>query len=221
MNTFSVILFSILIAGAGAGLIWLAVRNLPHSKHRSMFFGAVGVVTLIMLSLFCLTATLPRKVHRLLCDGSAEIEQQIETIAPGKTHEVLSIDELKAILSNTRQFSSFEKADDDMGIVIRLIASNVIGDRIEQMCNNIETEIALFEQTGNSVTIHNILSYLVVRTDAPVHKTAKVLEIIVLVASLVCFIMLVVLMQAIRKGYFSSKGVVFGEDINREPEVKE
>ena len=220
MNTFSVVLFAILIAGAGAGLIWLAVRCLPDSKYRNMYFGGAGAVTLLMLVLFCVTAALPRKVNNLLRNGSTEIEQQIETLAPGKTNEVLSTDELKTILSNTRQFSSFEGVDGDMGLVVRLIASNVIGDRIEQLCNNVETEMALFEQTGNKVTIHNILNYLVVRTDEPVHKAAKVLEIIVLVAALICFIALVVLIWAIRKEYFSkeSNGIVFGDDVNKEEE---
>ena len=215
MSTILIILCALMMAGAGAAVVRLALVYLVSRRHKALIIAGAVIAVVLFEVLFLSAAALPRKVNGLLNDAVRDVVLHLEEVSPGATTEELGVEDLKTLVSAAKDFSSFSDTDDDTGFVVRMIYESIVGDRIQSLCENVEAEVALFEQTGTTPTVCNILDYTVHRADAPIRRAAEILETAILVIALICFVVLGALVWAIRNDFFSSESkIIYGEDIS-------
>ncbi|MBP3482324.1 MAG: hypothetical protein J6K28_02895 [Alistipes sp.] len=215
MSTILIILCALMMAGAGAAVVRLALVYLVSRRHKVLIIAGAVIAVVLFEVLFLSAAALPRKVNGLLNDAVRDVVLHLEEVSPGATTEELGIEDIKTLVSAAKDFSSFSDMDDETGFVVRMIYESIVGDRIHSLCENVEAEVALFEQTGTTPTVCNILDYTVHRADDPIRRAAKILETVILVIAFICFVVLGALIWAIRNDFFSSESkIIYGEDIS-------
>ena len=193
MKAFTIILIVLIVLVLAALLVWYSTKLEKSSqKTFNIIFTVIG--TLLLMALLLSVTALPKTTDKLLTSGIEGIRTQINSVKPGSADSEMDATQFKAYLNDSKEMS---------GYYIRMF---------NRFAKNLDANMAVFEDTGTTFSVTNILNYVKDQTVKPVRTAAKVLEIVVTVASALFLILMFVWANSIKKGAFS-KGTTFGETV--------
>lgn len=214
MNIVLIVFFAILIAAAFAGVGYLGYE-LQH-KDKWWIVALAAVCAVVGEALFVAAACIPSKATQLLADSFERTEMSINTLLPGQTNKVMTTNEIKTILSDTKATTGYIKENEAIGWVSRTVGVSVYVDVIDNFLDSSEQSIRYFEENNIPFTIHNIFEKLQRDAQGYILGAAKVLEIVVLVVALLVAVALLVFYLLVKKGALDAPAVVFGDEAEGE-----
>ena len=214
MNTFYIVLFTLLLLGIPGAIIWFLILPLKKSTEKNIIFAITILISLVVVTLFIASAFVPSKINRFIESEIVEIEHQINQISPEYTHQTLNAETIKNLISDSKQIRSYLNNNDDVNFIVRVIGVNAYISYLENFCENINTYLNEFEETNTPFTLHNIFISLKEKSQTPVLQTIKVIEIIIIVVAFVAYLAILIWVMAIKKGWMSNSnnGIIFGEN---------
>lgn len=214
MQTICVVTFAVLIVALAVLFIFHLLLPMPPSNEKKIFIVSTIVGTILFEALFIATAFIPSKAEQLISQNIVLIEGKINTISPNYTDEVLDVEKVKTLISDTKQIRTYINENSDVNFIIRIIGVSAYLGYVEDFCDHIESNFLEFQEFGIPFTLHNIFNFMLDKTASPILKTTKVLEIIILVVTGLFFLFLIIFYFLHKKGVLATtnKSIVFGEE---------
>lgn len=215
MNTFYVVIFALLIMAVPAIIIWFLILPLKKSTGKNVIFSIIILTTLLLATLFIASAFIPKKINQFIDFEIGQVESQINQISPDYTQQVLNAETIKNLISDSKQIRSYLNNNDEVNFIVRSIGVNAYISYLEDFCDNINLYLNEFETTNTPFTLHNIFLSLKAKSQTPILKATKIIEIIILVLAFIVNLALTIWAFAIKKEWVNStnNGVVFGNDV--------
>ena len=215
MNTFYVVIFALLIMAVPAIIIWFLILPLKKSTGKNVIFSIIILTTLLLAALFIASAFIPKKINQFIDFEIGQVESQINQISPDYTRQVLNAETIKNLISDSKQIRSYLNNNDEVNFIVRSIGVNAYISYLEDFCDNINLYLNEFETTNTPFTLHNIFLSLKEKSQTPILKATKIIEIIILVLAFIVNLALTIWAFAIKKEWINStnNGVVFGNDV--------
>jgi len=215
MNTFYVVIFALLIMAVPAIIIWFLILPLKKSTGKNVIFSIIILTTLLLATLFIASAFIPKKINQFIDFEIGQVESQINQISPDYTQQVLNAETIKNLISDSKQIRSYLNNNDEVNFIVRSIGVNAYISYLEDFCDNINLYLNEFETTNTPFTLHNIFLSLKEKSQTPILKATKIIEIIILVLAFIVNLALTIWAFAIKKEWINStnNGVVFGNDV--------
>ncbi|MGM9745772.1 MAG: hypothetical protein ACI30H_02270 [Paludibacteraceae bacterium] len=215
MNIFYIVLFTLLLLGIPGTIIWFLILPLKKSTEKNIIFAITILISIVVVTLFIASAFVPSKIDRFIETEIAEVEHQINRISPEYTQQTLNAETIKNLIADSKQIRSYLNNNDDVNFIVRVIGVNAYISYLENFCENIDIYLNEFEETNTPFTLHNIFISLKEKSQTPVLQTIKIIEIIIIVVAFVAYLAILIWVMAIKKGWISNDGIVFGE--NQQP----
>lgn len=215
MNTFYVVIFALLIVAVPTIIIWFLILPLKKSTKKNILFAATILTAILLITLFIASAFIPKKINQFIDFEIGQVENQINQISPDYTQQVLNAETIKNLISDSKQIRSYLNSNDDVNFLVRIIGINAYISYLEEFANNINLYLNEFETTNTPFTLHNIFLSLKEKSQTPILKATKIIEIIILVLAFIVNLALTIWAFAIKKEWIIStnNGVVFGNDV--------
>lgn len=215
MNAFSIVVFTLLLVAVPTAIVWFLILPLKKSTLKFFIFSVTILATLIVTFLFAGSSFLPKKINRFIDYEMVYIENQINQISPDYTQKVLDTETVNKLISDSRQIRSYLESNEEVGFVVRNIGVGAYLSYLENFVENVDFYLYEFESTGTPFTLHNIFLSIKDKSQQPILKTVKIIEIIILVFGLIVNVLLLIWAVALKKGWMgdSNDGVVFGDDV--------
>lgn len=209
MKTSLIILIFLAIIALTALTVWYASR-LEKSRHKT--FNIILTITgavLIMVLLLGVTK-IPSSTDKILTTGIAQIKTQLESLNPGSTDTDMDATQFKAYLNKSQDVSDYLINNEYAGFLTRTFGVRYYIKMFNKFANNLDDNMKIFEEAGNTFSVNNILNYVKGQTIKPVLTATKVLEILVTIIAILFILIMFIWAASIKKGKIS-KGVTFGE----------
>ncbi len=214
MNTFYVVIFALLIVAVPTIIIWFLILPLKKSTKKNILFAATILTAILLITLFIASAFIPKKINQFIDFEIGQVENQINQISPDYTQQVLNAETIKNLISDSKQIRSYLNSNDDVNFLVRIIGINAYISYLEEFANNINLYLNEFETTNTPFTLHNIFLSLKEKSQTPILKATKIIEIIILVLAFIVNLALIIWSFAVKKEWINSagNGVVFGDE---------
>ena len=212
MKTSLIILIFLAIIALTALTVWYASR-LEKSRHKT--FNIILTITgavLIMILLLGITK-IPSSTDKILTTGIAQIKTQLESLNPGSTDTDMDATQFKAYLNKSQDVSDYLINNEYAGFLTRTFGVRYYIKMFNIFANNLDDNMKMFEEAGNTFSVNNILNYVKEQTVKPVLTATKILEIVVATVAALFLLIMFIWAASIKKGKIS-KGVTFGETTN-------
>ena len=196
-------------------IIWFLILPLKKSTGKNVIFSIIILTTLLLATLFIASAFIPKKINQFIDFEIGQVESQINQISPDYTQQVLNAETIKNLISDSKQIRSYLNNNDEVNFIVRSIGVNAYISYLEDFCDNINLYLNEFETTNTPFTLHNIFLSLKEKSQTPILKATKIIEIIILVLAFIVNLALTIWAFAIKKEWINStnNGVVFGNDV--------
>ncbi len=214
MNTFYVVIFAILLLAIPTAIVRFLIIPLKKSTEKNVLFAITILTTLLLLTLFIASASIPKKINQFIDFEIAQIENQINQISPEYTHQDLNAETIKNLISDSKKIRSYLDDNDEVNFIVRTIGINAYISYIENFCENIDLYLNEFEATNTPFSLHNIFISLKEKSQVSIFKATKIIEIIILVIAFIINIIILIWAFAVKKQWMenSNNGIVFGEN---------
>ena len=214
MNTFYVVIFTILILAIPATIIRFLIIPLKKSIEKNILFAITILTTVLLITLFIASAFIPKKINQFIDFEIAQIENQINQISPEYTHQDLNAETIQNLISDSKKIRSYLDDNDKVNFVVKTIGINAYISYIENFCENIDLYLNEFEATNTPFSLHNIFISLKEKSQVSIFKATKIIEIIILVIAFIINIIILIWAFAVKKQWMenSNNGIVFGEN---------
>jgi hypothetical protein len=214
MNTFYVVIFTILILAIPATIIRFLIIPLKKSTEKNILFAITILTTVLLITLFIASAFIPKKINQFIDFEIAQIENQINQISPEYTHQDLNAETIQNLISDSKKIRSYLDDNDEVNFVVKTIGINAYISYIENFCENIDLYLNEFEATNTPFTLHNIFISLKEKSQVSIFKATKIVEIIILIIAFIINIVILIWAFAVKKQWMenSNNGIVFGEN---------
>jgi len=214
MNTFYVVIFTILILAIPATIIRFLIIPLKKSTEKNILFAITILTTVLLITLFIASAFIPKKINQFIDFEIAQIENQINQISPEYTHQDLNAETIQNLISDSKKIRSYLDDNDEVNFVVKTIGINAYISYIENFCENIDLYLNEFETTNTPFTLHNIFISLKEKSQVSIFKATKIVEIIILIIAFIINIVILIWAFAVKKQWMenSNNGIVFGEN---------
>ena len=214
MNTFYVVIFTILILAIPATIIRFLIIPLKKSTEKNILFAITILTTVLLITLFIASAFIPKKINQFIDFEIAQIENQINQISPEYTHQDLNAETIQNLISDSKKIRSYLDDNDEVNFVVKTIGINAYISYIENFCENIDLYLNEFEATNTPFSLHNIFISLKEKSQVSIFKATKIIEIIILVIAFIINIIILIWAFAVKKQWMenSNNGIVFGEN---------
>ena len=214
MNTFYVVIFTILILAIPATIIRFLIIPLKKSTEKNILFAITILTTVLLITLFIASAFIPKKINQFIDFEIAQIENQINQISPEYTHQDLNAETIQNLISDSKKIRSYLDDNDEVNFVVKTIGINAYLSYIENFCENIDLYLNEFEATNTPFTLHNIFISLKEKSQVSIFKATKIVEIIILIIAFIINIVILIWAFAVKKQWMenSNNGIVFGEN---------
>ena len=211
MKAFTIILIVLIVLVLAALLVWYSTKLEKSSqKTFNIIFTVIG--TLLLMALLLSVTALPKTTDKLLTSGIEGIRTQINSVKPGSANSEMDATQFKEYLNDSKEMSDYLLENEYASFLTRTFGVRYYIRMFNRFAKNLDANMAVFEDTGTTFSVTNILNYVKDQTVKPVRTAAKVLEIVVTVASALFLILMFVWANSIKKGAFS-KGTTFGETV--------
>ena len=214
MNTFYVVIFTILILAIPATIIRFLIIPLKKSTEKNILFAITILTTVLLITLFIASAFIPKKINQFIDFEIAQIENQINQISPEYTHQDLNAETIQNLISDSKKIRSYLDDNDEVNFVVKTIGINAYISYIENFCENIDLYLNEFEATNTPFSLHNIFISLKEKSQVSIFKATKIIEIIILIIAFIINIVILIWAFAVKKQWMenSNNGIVFGEN---------
>lgn len=214
MNTFYVVIFTILILAIPATIIRFLIIPLKKSTEKNILFAITILTTVLLIILFIASAFIPKKINQFIDFEIAQIENQINQISPEYTHQDLNAETIQNLISDSKKIRSYLDDNDEVNFVVKTIGINAYISYIENFCENIDLYLNEFEATNTPFSLHNIFISLKEKSQVSIFKATKIIEIIILIIAFIINIIILIWAFAVKKQWMenSNNGIVFGEN---------
>jgi hypothetical protein len=214
MNTFYVVIFTILILAIPATIIRFLIIPLKKSTEKNILFAITILTTVLLITLFIASAFIPKKINQFIDFEIAQIENQINQISPEYTHQDLNAETIQNLISDSKKIRSYLDDNDEVNFVVKTIGINAYISYIENFCENIDLYLNEFEATNTPFSLHNIFISLKEKSQVSIFKATKIIEIIILIIAFIINIIILIWAFAVKKQWMenSNNGIVFGEN---------
>ena len=214
MNTFYVVIFTILILAIPATIIRFLIIPLKKSTEKNILFAITILTTVLLITLFIASAFIPKKINQFIDFEIAQIENQINQISPEYTHQDLNAETIQNLISDSKKIRSYLDDNDEVNFVVKTIGINAYLSYIENFCENIDLYLNEFEATNTPFSLHNIFISLKEKSQVSIFKATKIIEIIILIIAFIINIIILIWAFAVKKQWMenSNNGIVFGEN---------
>ena len=214
MNTFYVVIFTILILAIPATIIRFLIIPLKKSTEKNILFAITILTTVLLITLFIASAFIPKKINQFIDFEIAQIENQINQISPEYTHQDLNAETIQNLISDSKKIRSYLDDNDEVNFVVKTIGINAYLSYIENFCENIDLYLNEFEATNTPFSLHNIFISLKEKSQVSIFKATKIVEIIILIIAFIINIVILIWAFAVKKQWMenSNNGIVFGEN---------
>ena len=210
MKTSVIILIFVAIIALTSLMVWYASR-LKKSQHKT--FNIILTITgavLIMALLLGITK-IPSSTDKILNNGISHIKAQLESMNPGSTDVDMDATQFKAYLNKSQDVSGYLLNDEYAGFLTRTFGVRYYIKMFNIFANNLDDNMKMFEEAGNTFSVNNILNYVKDQTVKPVLSATMILEIVVAIIAALFLLIMFIWEASIKKGKIS-KGVTFGEN---------
>lgn len=210
MKTSVIILIFLAIIVLTALTVWYASR-LKKSQHKTfnIFLTITGAVLIIILLLGI--TKIPSSTDKILTSGITQIKAQLESMNPGSTDVDMDATQFKAYLNKSQDISGYLINNEYAGFLTRTFGVRYYIKMFNIFANNLDDNMKMFEDAGNTFSVNNILNYVKEQTIKPVLSATKILEIVVTIFAVIFLLIMFIWAASIKKGKIS-KGVTFGEN---------
>ncbi|MDR1543167.1 MAG: hypothetical protein LBS50_01900 [Prevotellaceae bacterium] len=215
MKIIFVIFFALLIIAVAVLLVQRLLLPMPPSNEKKIFIAITIVGTVLFETLFIASAFIPSMADKLISQGIVSIETNINTISPNYTNEVLDVDKVKSLISDTKQIRYYMNENPNANFIVKAIGLGAYIGFAEDFCDHIEGNFIKFQKSEIPFTLHNIFDFIHQQSAKPVLKAAKIIETVVLIISTVFYIVLLIAYFVNKKGLLTptNKSVTFGEEV--------
>ncbi len=213
MTIFFVVFFSLLMITAAAYLIQRLLLPMPSSDEKKIFIGVTIAGTVLLETLFIASAFIPGSADKLISQGIVSIETNVNNISPNYTNEVLDVEKVKSLISDTKQIRYYMNENQEVNFVAKLLGLGVYLGFAENFTAHIESNFVEFQKAKIPFTLHNIFNFIHEKSTNSIIRTTKTIQTVIIIVAFVFFLMLLLAYFINKKGLLASKndGVIFGE----------
>lgn len=211
MKTFTIVIIFLLIIAFTALVVWYSLK-LEKSSHKTANIIITILGTVLLLVLMYFISRIPKTTDKILTTGIAGITTELDRMSPGSTDTEMDATQFKSYLKDSQEMSDYLLEDKYAGFLTRTFGVRYYIKMFNKFANNLDDNMAMFEQTGQTFSVKNILNYVKDQTVKPVRTATKVLEILATIVSGLFLIIMFYWATSIKKGKIS-KGVTFGDNV--------
>lgn len=198
MSTFLVVLFALLVPALFILFIWFLIA--PMSSSYKPWLIAIAIIGLILCEgLFILAARIPSNADKLIETSIAGMEEHINQINPDYVNKELPTADIQNILKDTKMLDSYIDDAPNARLVVRLIGAGAYIQYVTSFSKSIDANIEEMKAEGIPVTIHTVFERIHQKSEAPILKATKILEIIVLVITGILLLALLIVWAYLKK----------------------
>lgn len=211
MKTLAIIIIFIAIIGVAALIVWYSTK-IEKSSHKTANIVLTILGTVLLLSLFYTITMIPKTTDKLLTSGISSIEEMFEQMTPGSTTNAMDATQFKSYLNDSKEMSQLLIENKYASFFTRTFGVRYYIKMFNKFANNLDDNMVMFENTGMTFSVENILNYVKDQTVKPVLTATKVLEIVATIVSVLFLIIMFYWAVSIKKGKIST-GVTFGDNV--------
>jgi hypothetical protein len=210
MKTSVIILIFLAIIALTALTVWYASR-LAKSQHKTFNIILTIIGSILIMVLLLGISKIPGSTDKILTNGISQIKAQLESMNPGSTDVEMDATQFKAYLNKSQDVSDYLINDEYAGFLTRTFGVRYYIKMFNKFADNLDDNMKMFEEAGNTFSVNNILNYVKEQTVKPVLSATKILEIVVTIVAALFLLIMLIWAASIKKGKIS-KGVTFGEN---------
>lgn len=210
MKTSIIVLIFLAIIALTSLTVWYASR-LAKSQHKTFNIILTIIGSILIMVLLLGISKIPGSTDKILTNGISQIKAQLESMNPGSTDFEMDATQFKAYLNKSQDVSDYLINDEYAGFLTRTFGVRYYIKMFNKFADNLDENIKMFEDAGNTFSVNNILNYVKEQTVKPVLSATKILEIVVTIVAALFLLIMLIWAASIKKGKIS-KGVTFGEN---------
>ncbi len=141
----------------------------------------------------------PALFIKLIETGIAGMEEHINQINPDYINKELPTEDIQNVLKDTKMLDSYIDDAPNARLVVRLIGAGAYIQYVTSFSKSLDANIEEMKAEGIPVTIHNVFERIHQKSEAPIIKVTKILEIIVLVITGLLLLVLLIVYAYMKK----------------------